>query len=67
MPRQKPVKLTKRAVDALSVESADTVVWDCHLPGVGIRVYVSGRKVWCIQTRGPAGGPKSFPLGGGRD
>ena len=43
MPRQEPVKLTKRAVDALSVESGDTVVWDRHLPGFGIRVYASGR------------------------
>ena len=28
MPTREPVKLTKRAVDALSVESGDTVVWD---------------------------------------
>ena len=62
MPRQGPVKLTKRTVDALSVESGDTVVWDRDLPGFGIRVYASGRKVWCIQTRGPAGGPKRFAL-----
>ena len=33
MPRQGPVKLTKRAVDTLSVESGDTAVWDRHLPG----------------------------------
>jgi len=63
MPAREPVKLTKRAVDALSVESGDTVVWDRDLPGFGIRVYASGRKVWCVQTRGPAGGPKRFALG----
>ncbi len=63
MPGRQPVKLTKRAVDALSVESGDTVVWDRDLPGFGIRVYASGRKVWCVQTRGPAGGPKRFALG----
>ena len=63
MPTRQPVKLTKRAVDALSVESGDTVVWDRDLPGFGIRVYASGRKVWCVQTRGPAGGPKRFALG----
>ena len=57
------VKLTKRAVDALSVESGDTVVWDRDLPGFGVRVYASGRKVWCVQTRGPAGGPKRVALG----
>ena len=60
---RQPVKLTKRAVDALAVESGDTVVWDRDLPGFGIRVYASGRKVWCVQTRGPAGGPKRFALG----
>ena len=58
-----PVKLTKRAVDALSVVSGDTVVWDRDLPGFGVRVYASGRKVWCVQTRGPAGGPKRVALG----
>ena len=63
MPGQESVKLTKRAVDALSVESGDTVVWDRDMPGFGIRVYASGRKVWCVQARGPAGGPKRFPLG----
>ena len=63
MPRQEPVKLTKRAVDALSVESGDTVVWDRDMPGFGIRVYASGRKVWCVQARGPASGPKRFALG----
>ena len=63
MPTRQPVKLTKRAVDALTVESGDTVVWDRDLPGFGIRVYASGRKVWCVQTRGPAGGPRRFALG----
>ncbi len=63
MPTRQPVKLTKRAVDALTVESGDTVVWDRDLPGFGIRVYASGPKVWCVQTRGPAGGPKRFALG----
>ncbi|MDE0371466.1 MAG: integrase arm-type DNA-binding domain-containing protein, partial [Rhodospirillales bacterium] len=58
-----PVKLTKRPVDALSVASGDTVVWDRNLPGFGVRVYASGRKVWCVQTRGPAGQPKRFALG----
>ena len=63
MPARPPAKLTKRAVDALSVESGDAVVWDRDLPGFGIRVYASGRKVWCVQTRGPAGGPKRVALG----
>ena len=63
MPASQPVKLNKRAVDALSVDAGDTVVWDRDLPGFGIRVYASGRKVWCVQTRGPSGGPKRVALG----
>ncbi len=63
MPARPPVKLTKRAVDALSVDAGDTVVWDRDLPGFGIRVHASGRKVWCVQTRRPGGGPKRVALG----
>ena len=58
------VKLTKRTVDSLSVPSGDTVFWDRDLPGFGIRVYASGRKVWCVQTRPPGGRPKRMRLGG---
>ena len=63
MPARKPVKLTRRAVDALSVEAGDTVYWDRDLPGFGIRVHASGRKVWCVQTRGPDGRPKRYAIG----
>ncbi len=63
MTARQPVKLTKRAVDALSVESGNPVVWNSDLPGFGIRGYASGRKVWCVQTNGPAGGPKRIVLG----
>ena len=47
-------KLTKRVVDRLSVDGKDTVFWDRDLPGFGIRVYPSGRKVYVVQSR--AGG-----------
>ena len=63
MPSKKPVKLTKRAVDALAVSSGDTVVWDRDLPGFGIRVYATGRKVWCVQIRDLRGKPRRVPLG----
>ena len=63
MTAPQPVKLTKRAVDALSVSSGDTVVWDRDLPGFGVRVYATGRKVWCVQVRGPSGRPKRQALG----
>ena len=63
MPSRTPVKLTKRAVDALSVDSGDTVVWDRDLPGFGVRVHATGRKMWCVQARTPRGGPKRVALG----
>ena len=63
MAAPQPVKLTKRAVEALSVPSGDTVVWDRDLPGFGVRVYASGRKVWCVQARGQSGKPKRKALG----
>ena len=63
MTAPQPVKLTKRTVDALSVSSGDTVVWDRDLPGFGVRIYSTGRKVWCVQVRGPSGKPKRKALG----
>ncbi|MDE0280337.1 MAG: tyrosine-type recombinase/integrase [Gammaproteobacteria bacterium] len=58
------VKLTKRTVDSLCVSSGDTVFWDRDLPGFGVRVYASGRKVWCVQARPPRGRPRRVRLGG---
>ena len=44
-------KLTKRSVDALKVNGADTVYWDGELTGFGVRVRKSGRKNFVLQTR----------------
>ena len=38
MPRRQERVITKRTVDALSVEDRDAVFWDRDLPGFGIRV-----------------------------
>ena len=43
--------LTKRTVDRLSVNGKDAVFWDYDLPGFGVRVYPSGKKVFVVQTR----------------
>ena len=51
----------KRTVDGLSA-AEDTVFWDHDLPGYGVRVYPTGRKVYVVQSRGP-GGPKRVTLG----
>ena len=62
MPKRSNLKLTKRTVDALSVEKNDAVFWDRDLAGFGVRVYATGRKVYVVQSRGPRG-PKRVTLG----
>ena len=42
--------ISKRTVEALTVDK-DTIFWDRDLPGFGVRVHPSGRKVYIVQTR----------------
>ena len=62
MPGKDVPRLSKRTVDALTVVDKDAIFWDRDLPGFGVRVYTTGRKVYVVQTRGP-GGPKRVSLG----
>ncbi len=62
MPRRSELRITKRTVDALTVEAEDAVFWDRDLAGFGVRVHATGRKVYVVQSRGPAG-PKRVTLG----
>ena len=55
-------KLSKRTVDTLCVQGKDAVFWDRDLPGFGVRVYTTGRKVYVVQSRGPDG-PKRVTIG----
>ena len=55
MPKRHERVITKRIVDALSVEGKDAVFWDRDLPGFGVRVYPSRVKVYVVQSRGPRG------------
>ena len=43
--------LTKRTVDRLSVNGHDAIFWDRDLPGFGVHVYPSGKKVFVVHTR----------------
>ena len=62
MPKRSDLKLTKRTVDALEVDSKDAVFWDRDLAGFGVRVHATGRKTYVVQSRGP-GGLKRVTLG----
>ncbi len=62
MPRRSELTLSGRAVDGLSVEERDRIFWDRELPGFGVRVYPSGRKVYVVQSRAQ-GAPKRVTLG----
>ena len=55
MPRRSHHSLSKRSVDALEIQDRDYAVWDRNLIGFGVRVLKSGRKVYIVQARGPAG------------
>ena len=60
--RGSAIRITKQRVDALRATSNNVVVWDRDLPGFGVRVYGSGRKLYVVQSRGPAGS-KRLTLG----
>ena len=51
MPERQHRTLTKRIVDRLAADGKDAVFWDRDLPGFGIRVYSTGRKVYVVQAR----------------
>ena len=62
MPKRQERVISKRTVDALSVENRDAVFWDRNLPGFGVRVYPSGLKKNVVQCRDP-GGSRRATLG----
>jgi integrase len=44
-------KLTKRLVDGAEIRGAEYFVWCGELPGFGVRVYPTGRRVYLVQYR----------------
>src|SRR5690242_18313725 len=55
MPR---IRLTKSAIDALSIPKADVVYWDAGCPGFGVKVTPKGRKVFIALYRTGGAGSK---------
>ena len=50
---KKGVSLTKASAKKLTlpVGKTDAVFWDNRLPGFGLRIWASGKRVWVIQFR----------------
>ncbi len=44
-------KLTKRLVESIKAGSTDMFVWDTAVPGFGLRVWPSGKRVFIFQYR----------------
>src|SRR5215216_5143896 len=59
------IKLTKSAIDALKPGPKDLVVWDLSLPGFGVKVTPTGRKVFIAlyRTRGGRSRLRKYTIG----
>ena len=55
MPKRSTLRLTKRIVERLKADGKDAIFWDANLAGFGVRVHTTGRKLYIVQSRGPAG------------
>jgi integrase len=55
MPR---IRLTKSAIDALPALRSDVVYWDAGIPGFGVKVTPTGRKVFLVLYRMGGAGSK---------
>src|SRR5262245_44311648 len=55
MPR---VKLTKSAIDALTIPAKEIVYWDSGCPGFGVKVTPKGRKVFIVLCRAGGAGAR---------
>ena len=62
MPRRSDLHITKRTVDALTVNEKEIVFLDRDLAGFGVRVHATGRNTYVVQSRGPSG-PERVTLG----
>lgn len=55
-------KLTKRTVESAKAREKDYFIWDNELPGLGLRVYTSGKRSYVIHYRF-AGRSRRFTIG----
>lgn len=56
-------KLSKTVVDKLTPGEKEQYLWDYQIPGFGVRMYPTGRKVYVLQYRTEAGETRKMKLG----
>ena len=57
-------KLTKRIVEATKPNAhREVFLWDTELPGFGLRLYPSGRRIYLVQYRTKSGRQRRAVLG----
>ncbi|EHM02030.1 site-specific recombinase, phage integrase family [Acetobacteraceae bacterium AT-5844] len=56
-------KLTKRTVDAAEPRAAPYFIWCSDLPGFGVRIYPTGKRIYYADYRPQSGGRKRMALG----
>ena len=56
-------KLTKRVVEGAPAKPAKYFLWCSELPGFGVRVFPSGKRVYYADYRNGAGARKRMSIG----
>lgn len=56
-------KLTKRIVDDAAPKEAAFFIWRSDLPGFGVRVHPTGKRVYYVDYRNRDGARKRMTLG----
>src|SRR4051812_49144324 len=58
-------RITKRVADSVSPAAKDIFIWDCDVPGFGLKITPSGRRSYVLQYRlgGRKGVTKRLSLG----
>lgn len=56
-------KLTKKLVEGIEPQDQDVVIWDSEIPGFGIRVRPSGRRVYILKYRNKQGRQRKPTVG----
>lgn len=63
--KERPVKITKRTVDAQLPKEKTTYLWDSNLSGFGVKILPSGKKTYLVQYRigGRRGRTRRYTIG----